>query len=68
MLNPVLSAFTVIKALTLHVVALERLADVERGRAQEQVGLQRLVAPYTEIQLAEGRHDPAEQTRKQVCE
>lgn len=40
--------------LTLHIVALERLANVERGRAQEQVRLQFLVDPHTEIQLADG--------------
>lgn len=44
----------VIMALTLHVVALQCLTEVECGCAQEQVRLQRLVAPYTETQLAEG--------------
>lgn len=49
--------------LTFHVIGLERVADVQRGRAEQHVRLQGLVAPHAERQLAEGSHDPAgEQT------
>lgn len=45
--------------LTFHVIGLERVADVQRGRAEQHVRLQGLVAPHAEHQLAEGSHDPA---------
>lgn len=66
-LNRSLLVFMVILTLTLHVIALECLANVERGRAQEQVGLQLLLAPHIEIQLAGGRHGPAGKTQTRVC-
>lgn len=46
--------------LTLHVVWLERVAHVQRGRAQQDVCLQGLVAPHPEHQLAERSHNPEE--------
>ena len=54
------------RLLTLHVVILEHFADVESGHAQQQVGLQRLVTPYAEDQLTEGRDNPARETPRQT--
>lgn len=56
---PALRTTATLCSLTLHVVGLERVADVQHGRAQQHVRLERLVAPHAEHQLAEGGHDPA---------
>lgn len=55
-----LSGKSALFTLTFHVIGLERVADIQRGRAEQHVWLQGLVAPHAERQLAEGSHDPAE--------
>lgn len=47
------------RSLTLHVIGLERVANFQHAGAQQHIRLERLVAPHTEHQLAEGGHDPA---------
>lgn len=54
-----LSGKSALFTLTFHVIGLERVADVQHGRAEQHVRLQGLVAPHAERQLAEGSHDPA---------
>jgi len=58
--NPCTNQACVRAALTLHLVGLQGVADVQRGDAQQDVGLQGLVAPHPEHQLAERGHDAAD--------
>jgi len=43
---------------TFKVVGFERVTDVQRGHAQQHVGLQGLVAPHAKHQFAERSHNP----------
>lgn len=43
--------------LTFHVIRFQCVTDIQRGRPQQHVRLEGLMAPHTKHQFAEGSHN-----------